>query len=443
MALDDSGLTPDADAFSGAELSPLLADLAARGLMSDSTDLPALDRRLSEGPITLYCGFDPTASSLHAGHLQQLMLMARFARAGHIPLALVGGATGRIGDPSGKDSERPLLDEATLSANVASIRSQVSRFVDLDGGGQLVDNFDWTGPISLLDFLRDVGKHVNIGTMLARDSVKSRIDRSDGMSFTEFSYQLLQAHDFLHLHRSYGCELQVAGSDQWGNITAGIDLARRIDGASLHGLTSPLLVRSDGKKFGKSSGGAIWLSAEQTSPFAFYQYWMQIPDEDVETMLLRFTLVPLEDISRIVDQHLAEPHRRDGQRALAHDLTSIVHGEEAAESAATASRVLFGGDPNELDAASLDMLAGEMETTEVTDAELDAGVDAADAFVRSGLARSKGEVRKNAGGFRVNGAVADLDLPLGREALLAGRAAMLSHGKKRHTLLIRAETTDL
>ncbi|MCB1028525.1 MAG: tyrosine--tRNA ligase, partial [Microthrixaceae bacterium] len=232
-APDPVAETPDV----GGERSPLLVDLEARGLISDSTDLAVLGRRLNAGPITLYCGFDPTGPSLHAGHLQQLMLLGRIARAGHRPLVLVGGATGRIGDPSGRDSERPLLDDATLAANIASIREQVGRFIRFDGdppgddavdddgpvvgGGRLVDNHDWTGPLSLLDFLRDVGKHVTIGTMLARDSVRSRIDRSDGMSFTEFSYQLLQAYDFVHLHRAYDCELQVAGSDQWGNITAG------------------------------------------------------------------------------------------------------------------------------------------------------------------------------------------------------------------------------
>ncbi|HBX10946.1 MAG: tyrosine--tRNA ligase [Candidatus Microthrix parvicella] len=451
MATDAPDITPDEDGpgdavgwspetARGGEEASLLDDLAARGLISDSTDLDALAHRLAEGPITLYCGFDPTASSLHAGNLQQLMLLARFARAGHRPLVLVGGATGRIGDPSGRDNERPLLDEATLAANVAAIRDQVGRFVDVVSEGALVDNHDWTGPLTLLDFLRDVGKHVNIGAMLARDSVRSRIDRDAGMSFTEFSYQLLQAHDFVQLHRSHNCELQVAGSDQWGNITAGIDLARRMDGAALHGLTSPLIVRADGKKFGKSTGGAIWLAADETSPYAFYQYWMQIPDDDVESMLLRLTFLSVLDISAIITVHRKEPHRRQGQRALAHHLTAIVHGDDAARSAATASEVIFGGRPAGLDRPSLEMLANEVGFTGVGDEELQNGLDPAELFVRSGLARSKGEVRKNAHGFRVNGSPVDLDRSIGADDLLAGYAAMLSHGKRKHHLLVHADS---
>lgn len=416
--------------------SPLLNDLKARGLIADSTELAALDRRLSEGPITLYCGFDPSASSLHAGNLQQLMTLARFARSGHRPLVLVGGATGRIGDPSGRDAERPLLDEATLEANVAAIREQAGRFVDVSETGAMVDNFDWTSGLDLLGFLRDVGKYVNVSSMLARDSVKSRMDRGDGISFTEFTYQLLQANDFLTLYRAEGCELQVAGTDQWGNITAGIDLTRRVEGVSLHGLTTPLIVRSDGKKFGKSVGGAIWLSAEETSPYAFYQYWMQLPDDDVEALLLRLTFLEVDDIAGIVAEHEQQPHRRDGQRRLAHELTAIVHGVTAAQSAAQASEVLFGGDPSGLDRQSLTMLATELGTTEVSAAELAEGLDTVDAFVRAGLARSKGEVRKNAAGYRVNGRAADLAEPLGATNLLDGAAIVLSHGKRKHHLLV-------
>lgn len=442
MTVDAPGTDPmsqpvgDAPASGGSFRSPLLTDLHARGLIADSTDLDSLDRRLSEGPITLYCGFDPTADSLHAGHLQQLMTLARFARAGHRALVLVGGATGRIGDPSGRDTERPLLDDDTLDANVAAIRAQASKFVDVSEPGTMVNNLDWSAGLDLLGFLRDVGKHVTVSSMLARDSVRSRMDRSEGISFTEFSYQLLQANDFLTLYRSEDCELQVAGTDQWGNITAGIDLVRRVEGASLHGLTTPLIVRSDGKKFGKSVGGAIWLSAEQTSPYAFYQYWMQIPDDDVEALLLRLTWLDIEVIDAIVSEHFAQPHRREGQRRLAHQLTSLVHDEQAARSAAIASEVLFGGDPAGLDRDTLGMLAVELETTNVTVDELADGLDAADTFVRAGLARSKGEVRKNASGFRVNGQPCDLAEPLDRHALLDGAAILLSHGKRQHRLVV-------
>lgn len=405
-------------------------------LVADSTDLAALNRRLEEGPITLYCGFDPTASSLHAGNLQQLMTLARFARFGHRPLVLVGGATGQIGDPSGRDSERPMLDEATLAANVAAIRAQASRFVDVSEPGTLINNLDWTAELDLLGFLRDVGKYVNVSSMLGRESVKARMDRGEGISFTEFSYQLLQANDFLTLYRSEGCELQVAGTDQWGNITAGIDLARRVEGVSLHGLTTPLIVRSDGKKFGKSVGGAIWLAAGQTSPYAFYQYWMQLPDEDVEALLLRLTFLEVDEIHSIAAAHREEPHRREGQRRLAHELTAIVHGEAAARSAALASEVLFGGDPAGLDRASLEMLATELEATTVSPSQLADGIDVLETFVASGLARSKGEVRKNAAGYRINGRSHDLSVPLGPADLIDGAALLFSHGKRKHHLVV-------
>ncbi|MEZ5381119.1 MAG: tyrosine--tRNA ligase [Microthrixaceae bacterium] len=418
-----------------ADAMPLLVDLARRGLLADHTDLGALNERLGIGPITLYCGFDPTASSLHAGNLQQLMLLRRFAEAGHRPLVLVGGATGRIGDPSGRDTERPLLDDETIDANVASIAAQAARFVEVSAD-TLVNNRDWTAGISLLDFLRDVGKFANISSMLARDSVRSRVDRAEGMSFTEFSYQLIQANDFLVLSRSHHCELQVAGSDQWGNITAGIDLARRVDGVALHGLTSPLIVRSDGKKFGKSTGGAIWLSADATSPYAFYQYWMSVPDEDVEALLLRLTMVPVDECRAVAAAHAEAPERRTGQRRLAAEMCTLVHGADATAAAHAASAVLFGADPTEADADTLEMLAGELPTTTVSRVALAGGVDPVELFVEAGLARSKGEVRKNSAGFRVNGQAVDLEGRVGTTHLLADRAVMLSHGKRRHHLVM-------
>ncbi|MEI2638086.1 MAG: tyrosine--tRNA ligase [Microthrixaceae bacterium] len=322
-----------------------LGDLRDRGLIQDSTDIAALAARLDEGPITLYCGFDPTADSLHIGNLQSLMLLRRFQEAGHRPLALVGGATGMIGDPSGRSSERTFLDSATLDSNRDSIKAQIGRFLDFDSGENsavLVDNRDWTEPMSILEFLRDVGKHVTVNTMLAKDSVRSRIDRESGISFTEFSYQLLQANDFEVLNRIHGCELQVAGSDQWGNITAGVDLARRRSGLRLHGLTAPLITRSDGSKFGKSEGENIWLSAQRTSPFRLYQYFLNIADEDIEKILLKLTLVPVEEVRSIVADHSDEPHLRRGQRRVAQELTALVHGPDAVAPVEAASSILFG-----------------------------------------------------------------------------------------------------
>ena len=419
-----------------------LGDLRDRGLIQDSTDIAALAARLDEGPITLYCGFDPTADSLHIGNLQSLMLLRRFQEAGHRPLALVGGATGMIGDPSGRSSERTFLDSATLDSNRDLIKAQIGRFLDFDSGENsavLVDNRDWTEPMSILEFLRDVGKHVTVNTMLAKDSVRSRIDRESGISFTEFSYQLLQANDFEVLNRIHGCELQVAGSDQWGNITAGVDLARRRSGLRLHGLTAPLITRSDGSKFGKSEGENIWLSAQRTSPFRLYQYFLNIADEDIEKILLKLTLVPVEEVRSIVADHSDEPHLRRGQRRVAQELTALVHGPEAVAPVEAASAIIFGSAIADADLSAFDVLAEELAGTDLS-ADALADMDLAELFVRTGLAKSKGELRRNAKGYYINQVslegrdLAEMASNLSGEAV-HGTFLLLQRGRNTHHLV--------
>jgi tyrosyl-tRNA synthetase len=427
--------------------SALLADLAERGLVQDHTDRAALEARLDDGPTVLYCGFDPTADSLHIGNLQSIMLLRRFQEAGHRPVALVGGATGMIGDPSGRSEERQFLDPEVLDANREAIGAQLRRFLRFDDSptsAQLVDNRTWTEPVGVLEFLRDVGKHVTINTMLAKDSVRSRIQRESGISFTEFAYMLLQANDFLVLHRELGCDLQVAGSDQWGNITAGIDLVRRRTGDVVHGLTAPLIVREDGTKFGKSAGENIWLEAGRTSPYRLYQYFLNVGDDDVERLLLRLALLPVGECRSVAADHRAAPHRREGQRRLARELTALVHGPEVVGPVEAASAVLFGGgssDAGGLDPAALELLAAEVPTTELSRSELD-GADVGALFVTCGLARSKGEVRRNAAGHYLNqqplsdrDAGADGHVDLGGD-LLHDRYLLLRRGKATHHLVV-------
>ena len=308
-------------------MSEFLDDLQARGLVHDSTDLDALAERLDAGPIRLYYGCDPSAPSLHAGNLIGLLVLRRFAEAGHRPVALVGGATGMVGDPGGRSEERNLLDDETLAANVAGIRRQVEAVVG--SVADVVDNRDWTVGMGVLEFLRDVGKHVTVNQMLAKESIKARVDSEHGISYTEFSYMLLQANDYWHLHEAEDVELQIGGSDQWGNIVAGVDMIRRRSQASVHAFTWPLMTRADGAKFGKSAGGAIWLDADQTSPYAFFQYWMNVDDRDVEKFLLQLTLLPVREIRDLVTVHSDNPQERRAQRRLAHEVTAIVHGAEA------------------------------------------------------------------------------------------------------------------
>jgi tyrosyl-tRNA synthetase len=416
----------------------LLAELAQRHLVHDHTDRALLVERLAT-PTPLYCGFDPTADSLHIGNLQSIMLLRRFQLAGHPPYALVGGATGMIGDPSGRSDERQFLAPEVLDANREAIGGQLRRLLDFDHGSSaatLVDNRSWTEPVGVLEFLRDVGKFVTVNTMLARESVRSRIDREAGISFTEFSYMLLQANDFLVLHRDHGVDLQVAGSDQWGNIAAGIDLVRRRLGEHVHGLTAPLIVRADGTKFGKSAGENIWLDAVRTSPYQMYQHFLNVSDDDVENLLLRLTLLPVGECQEIVLAHRRAPQSRDGQRRLAGELTTLVHGAAAAEAAEHATAVLFGAPLAAVRPSTLELLAGEVPSTTVPRGEL-VGADPVELFVRVGLAPSKGEVRRNAAGHHLNqvALAARGGAPVSEEDLLHGRFLLLRRGKNNHHLV--------
>src|SRR6201996_1098765 len=327
-------------------VSSIIDELQWRGLIADMANRPELEKLLAYGakPVTLYVGFDPTADSLHLGHLLSLLILRRFQLAGHRPIAVAGGATGMIGDPSGKSAERNLLSEDILQANIAGIQGQLGKLLDFEtktNPALLLNNADWVRPISVLDFLRDVGKHFSVNAMMAKDSVKSRMET--GISFTEFSYSLLQAYDFLHLYEQHGCLLQAGGADQWGNITAGIDLIRRKTEAVACGLTTPLLTKTDGTKFGKTEGGAVWLSAEKTSVYKFYQFLIQVEDAQVIQLLKYFTFLPREDIDALAAQHAATPERRDAHRKLALELTTLVHGAQAAQDAIRASEILFGG----------------------------------------------------------------------------------------------------
>ncbi len=412
----------------------VLADLVARGLVQDSTDLDALASRLAEGPTTLYWGCDPTADSLHIGNLIGILVLRRFAEAGHAPIALAGGATGMIGDPSGRSDERNLLDPETLTRNLSGIAGQLDRL----GGAPLVDNSEWTADVRLLDFLRDTGKHVTVNQMVAKESVRARMAGSDGISYTEFTYMLLQAHDYLALHRSRGCELQVGGSDQWGNITMGVDLIRKVAGAHVHALTWPLLTRADGKKFGKSAGGSVWLAPERTSPYQLHQYFVQVPDADVRRMLLWFTLLPVETCHAIADDHLAEPAARRGQRRLAAEVAALVHGKDAADSAEAAARVLFGEEPDGLPPRVFEALGAELTTTEVSLDRLAAGIDPVELFAEVGVASSRGEARRalDQGALYLNNRrLAPPAAPIRVSDLLAARYLLLRKGKRTYHLV--------
>ena len=323
----------------------ILDDLQARGLIHDTTDLDALRKRLDEGPITLYHGIDPSASSLHIGNYVGVLALRRFQDHGHNIIVLVGGSTGMVGDPGGRSEERNLLDEDSLATNIAGIRGQLEKLVDFapaSGTVEMVSNYDWTKDVSILDFLRDVGKHVTVNQMVARDSVKSRMESEHGISYTEFSYMLLQAFDYWWLHTNKACELQVGGSDQWGNIAQGVDLIRRREQNHVHALTWPLITRADGQKFGKSVSGAVWLDPERTSPYEFHQYWMNTDDRDVERFLLQLTLLPVEEIQSIMAEHAEAAHERKAQQRLADAVTELIHGADAVASATLAASVMFG-----------------------------------------------------------------------------------------------------
>jgi tyrosyl-tRNA synthetase len=415
----------------------LIDDLSARGLIHDSTDLEFLRSRLDEQSIGVYVGFDPTADSLHVGHLMGQLGLRRFQLAGHKPFPLAGGATGMIGDPGGKSEERNLLSREELAHNVDCIKHQLQRILDFEPGpyaATLVDNADWTAGTSMLDFLRDVGKHITVNQMMAKESVKARLAGESGISYTEFSYMLLQANDFRHLHAAYGVELQMGGSDQWGNITAGIDLIRKTTGKAAHGVTWPLLLKSDGTKFGKTEGGAVWLDPARTSPYQFRQFWIQAADDVVVDHLLRFSTRPLDEVRATIAEHVEAPHLRLGQRTLAHELTELVHGADAARAADGAADVLFGGDPTEASEATLQAVAREVPSTRIAASQLG---DAIELLVAIGLGSSKGDVRRTmeGAGYRCNGQTLDANVQLTGHELLHGRYLLLQRGKKSHHLV--------
>jgi tyrosyl-tRNA synthetase len=423
----------------------LFADLTWRGLVNQTTAPDFLPEWLSTGQRTVYCGFDPTSDSLHVGSLLPVMLLRRFQKAGHRPIALVGGATGMVGDPTGKTDERKLLDAETLQKNVAGIRSQLERFIDFGDGSAtgsdalLVNNFDWMGPISYLEFLRDVGKHFPVNVMLSKDSVKGRLERDSGISYTEFSYMLLQAYDFVLLKRKFGCELQIGGSDQWGNITAGIDLARRMDGTQLYGMTCPLLLKSDGTKMGKTEKGAVYLSAAKTSPYAFYQYWINTADADAGMALRFLTELSHEEIAALDEQRTSEPQKRESQKRLAEELTKLVHGSEGLEAARRATEIFFGAEIENLSDGELNEIFAEVPSKQLTrDSLASAGLPLVDALVESGLCKSKGDARRviDQGGAYVNNRrQSGVDTKLSLANLASETVMVLRSGKKTYALL--------
>ncbi len=416
-----------------------LDTLIARGFVQDVTDADGLRAALDAGQVTFYYGMDPTAASLHAGNLIGLMAMSWLQRAGHRPIALAGGGTGRIGDPSGRDTERQVLDDATLEANLAGIRRDIERFVDLERG-VLVDNHDWLGQLDLMGFLRDVGKVISVNQMLARESVRRRLEsRDQGLTFTEFCYQLLQAYDFAHLHAAEGCTLQIGGSDQWGNITAGTDLVRRLHDAQAFGLVWPLLTTASGAKFGKSAGNAVWLDADRTSPYAYYQYWINAADDDVERFLKLFTFLDLDEIADVMAAHAEAPHRRTAQRRLAEEATRIVHGEEGVADAVRATEVLFGDEPftGLGDAVLAEAFAGA-PSVDVPAGALADGMTVAELMTTAGAAKSSSEARRlvGQGGVRLNHVVVDdATRPVADADRTTPSTLVLRVGKKRYHLV--------
>jgi len=421
----------------------LLEDLHWRGLIADCTDESALTERLAKGPIAVYCGFDPTGDSLHVGHLMGQVTLRRFQLAGHHVFPLAGGATGMIGDPSGKSAERNLLTPDQLAHNVSAITRQLSRLLDFESApnpARLVNNADWTAGLSYLDFLRDVGKHFSINVMIAKDSVRSRMEGDAGISYTEFSYMLLQAHDFYHLRRTNNCELQIGGSDQWGNITAGTDLIRKKLGQPAWGLTFPLITKSDGTKFGKTEGGAVWLDPEKTSPYKFYQFFVNTEDSMVLAYLKKFTLLTRPEIEALEAKHAANPGAREAHKALAREVTTLVHGTSACADALRASEIMFGGQLDGIGESVFKDVVGEIPTKDLELAKLEAtgGATLIDLLVHAGLSPSKGQARKDVegGGVYVNNVKEpSIARTLTPSDLLFGKYLLLRKGKRTYTVL--------
>jgi len=420
-------------------------ELTWRGMIHDI--MPGVEEHLNKQMRTAYVGFDPTADSLHLGNLVPIMLLAHFQRAGHKPLALVGGATGMIGDPSGKSSERNFLNENTLNHNLNCQKKQLAKFLDFDSkennAAVLVNNYDWMKPISFLEFIRDVGKHITVNYMMAKDSVKKRIagDESEGMSFTEFSYQLVQGYDFLHLNRTHNCTIQMGGSDQWGNITTGTELIRRIDGGKAFAITCPLITKADGTKFGKSEGGNVWLDAELTSPYKFYQYWLNTSDDDAAKYIKIFTFLNRNEIEQLIAAHQEAPHLRELQRVLAAELTKMVHSEQDLNHAIVASNILFGKstteDLKQLTEKQFNEIFDGVQTTTLPKSELE-NLSLIDALVGKGgfLSSNKEATREiTANAISVNKNKVDANFKLSDSDLISGKYILLGKGKKTNFIL--------
>lgn len=425
-----------------------IEELRWRGMIQDI--MPETEQHLMEGLRAAYVGFDPTADSLHIGNLVSVMMLRHFQNCGHKPYALVGGATGMIGDPSGKSAERNLLTEEVLAHNIKGIQKQLAKFLDFESEApnraELVNNYDWMKEFSFLSFIRDIGKHITVNYMMAKDSVKKRFDpneNTDGMSFTEFSYQLLQGYDFLHLYRQKGLTLQMGGSDQWGNITTGTELIRRIAGGKAYALTCPLITKADGTKFGKSEGGNVWLDAEKTSPYKFYQYWINVSDEDAQRYIKIFTMLSREQIEQLISEHQAAPHLRVLQNKLAEELTVLVHGREELQKAQKASQILFGNSTSEdlrqLDAKTFLEVFDGVPQAEVTRAEIAAGLDMIAALsAKTGFIASNSEARRalKEKSIAVNKEKVEESYIIGEKDIIDDKFVLLQRGKKNYFVIV-------
>jgi tyrosyl-tRNA synthetase len=422
----------------------IIEELEWRGLVSDCTDREGLAQRLAKGAVTLYCGFDPTADSLHVGNLVPLLALRRFQQFGHKPIVVAGGATGSIGDPSGKSAERQLLTHEQLKANIEGVKKQLASFLDFGeetNAALMVDNADWTAPLSFLDVLRDVGKHFKVNAMVAKESVRARMeDRDVGISYTEFSYMILQALDYHHLCGQHQCELQIGGSDQWGNITAGIDLIHRRQNRQAFGLTLPLITNADGTKFGKTEAGAVWLDVARTSIYQFYQYWVRVDDRDVVRYLNFFTFLHRNEIEALARQHSEQPQARIAHKALAKEVTALAHGEAAANEAIRASEILFGGELDGITEATFREIAGEVPTHEIgLDRFGGEGLWLPELLHEAGLAQSRGQARKDVrgGGVYVNNRRTDDEQhKLQSGDLLFGKYLLLRRGKRNYAVVL-------
>ena len=421
----------------------ILDELQWRGLLADCTDREALGKRLQEKPLTVYCGFDPTADSLHVGSMVPLLTLRRFQLMGHHPIPLAGGATGSIGDPSGKTQERQLLNKETLDRNIAGIKEQLKMLLEFENSpnpARLLDNATWTASVGYLEFLRDIGKHFSVNQMVAKESIRARMeDREVGISYTEFSYMLLQAFDFYVLARDCDCELQIGGSDQWGNITAGIELTRKKLGRTVYGATLPLITKADGTKFGKTEAGTVWLDTRRTSVYKFYQFWIRTDDRDVVAYLKYFTFLTQAEIAELEKQHVENPGARAAHKSLAKEVTDLVHGPAATAEALRASEILFGGELAGVSEGTFNEIVGEVPTKEILKTELDgSGKPLVELLVHSGLSASKGQARKDIEGGGVylnNQRQANAQQTLGSDSLLFGKHLLLRKGKRNYVVL--------